>query len=148
MATANDWSGGIAWLTTSAWAYPALEVTHIAGIALMLGSLVLVELRVWGHGAELSAAALARAGLRVTLTGFALVAASGLLLFAANPGELLTNPAFRIKLALLALAGANAGLFHWRGSLWRADAVAKAQTVLSLGSWLAVIICGRAIAYV
>lgn len=148
MATTNGWSGGIAWISTSAWAYPGLEVVHIAGIALMLGSLALVELRVWGHGAELSAAALARAGLRVTLFGFALVAASGLLLFAANPAEVLANPAFRIKLALLAFGGTNAALFHWRGGLARADAVAKVQTVLSLGSWMAVIICGRAIAYV
>ena len=147
MAAAFD-GGGLAWITASPWAYPALEVAHIAGIALMLGSLVLVELRVWGPGAELSPAALQRAGLRLTLTGFALVAASGLTMFAANPGELLVNPAFRIKLALLVLACANAAVFHRRGGLARADALAKAQTVLSLGSWLGVIICGRAIAYV
>ena len=33
------------------------------------------------------------------------------------------------------------------GSLVRADALARVQTVLSLGSWLAAIICGRWIAY-
>lgn len=142
-----DGLGGIRWLAASPWAYPALEVAHIAGIALMLGSLALVELRIWGYGAPLPAAALARAGLRLSVGGFALVAASGLAMFAAHPGELLSNRAFGVKIALVACNGVNAALFHWRGSLGRADAVAKAQTVLSLGSWLAVIICGRWIAY-
>jgi hypothetical protein len=42
---------GIPWIAEHPWAYPALEVVHIAGIALLLGSLVLLELRVWGAGA-------------------------------------------------------------------------------------------------
>lgn len=37
-------------LKTHAWAYPALEVVHIVGIALLLGNLVLLELRVFGRG--------------------------------------------------------------------------------------------------
>lgn len=135
------------WLQSNAYAYPLLEALHIAGIALMLGTLALVELRVWGYGAALPAHALARAGLRLSLGGFGLVAASGLLMFSTNPGELLANGAFRLKMALVAFNGVNAAVFHWRGSLGRADGVARAQTVLSLGAWLAVIICGRWIAY-
>ncbi len=41
------------WITTSPIAYPALEVVHITDIALLVGNLVLVELRVWGLGRTL-----------------------------------------------------------------------------------------------
>ena len=138
---------GIRWLSANAWAYPALEVTHITGIALMVGSLVLVELRVWGYGRDLPPAALARAGLGLSLGGFVLIVCSGLLMFAAHPGEMLANRAFVVKMVLVMLGGVNAALFHTRGSMGRADAVARGQTVLSLGLWLVVIICGRWIAY-
>lgn len=129
------------------WAYPALEVVHIVGIALLLGNLVLLELRVWGAAPSLPVRALARLALGLSLVGFALIAASGLTMFAANPGELLANRTFVIKMALVALAGVNAAMFHARGGLVRLDGWAKAQTALSLGLWLAVIICGRFIAY-
>jgi hypothetical protein len=73
---------------------------------------------------------------------------SGLLMFAAQPAELLANRAFLIKLGLVQLAGLNAVWFHGRDSLGRCDGLARAQTVLSTGIWLAAIICGRWIAYV
>ena len=47
-------------LKSHAWAYPALEVVHIVGIALLLGNLVLLELRVFGRGAALPVKDLAR----------------------------------------------------------------------------------------
>jgi len=137
----------LAWIGSHPWAYPALEVVHLVGIALLLGSLVLLELRVWGQGEALPVAALARLSLAVTLAGFALAAASGLLMFASQPQELLANRSFVLKMGLLALAGTNAALFHARGGLARLDAVARAQTLLSTMLWIAVIICGRWIAY-
>ena len=136
------------WIVSHPLAYPALEVLHIVGIALLLGNLALFELRVWGVGRELPLAALARLSLRVALGGFGLITASGLLMFAGQPAELLANRAFVIKIGLVLLAGLNAALFHARGSLQRLDRSARALTVVSLGLWLAVIICGRWIAYV
>jgi hypothetical protein len=59
----------------------------------------------------------------------------------------LANRAFTIKLGLIMAAGLNAGWFHARGGIERPDRIARAQTALSLGLWLAVIICGRWIAY-
>ena len=50
-------------------------------------------------------------------------------------------------MALLAVAGLNAAAFHRRGGLAATTLVARAQTLLSLGLWLAIIICGRWIAY-
>jgi hypothetical protein len=137
----------LAWIGTHPWAYPALEVMHIAGIALLVGNLVLFELRVWGAAPELPVAALARLALALALAGFGLIAASGLLMFASQPAELLASRTFVIKMGLVLLAGLNAAAFHARGGVQRLDAVARAQTVLSLGLWLAVMICGRWIAY-
>jgi len=71
----------------------------------------------------------------------------GLAMFAAAPAELLANRSFVIKLGLVLLAGLNAAAFHARGGLALADLTARAQTVISLGLWVAVIICGRWIAY-
>ena len=68
-------------------------------------------------------------------------------MFASQPAELLANRAFVVKLVLVLLAGLNAAWFHRRGSLARGDHLARAQTVLSTGLWLAAIICGRWIAY-
>jgi hypothetical protein len=138
---------GIAALASSPWAYPALEVVHIVGIALLLGNLALLELRVWGCGAELAVRPLARLALALALAGFGLIAASGMLMFAANPGDMLANRSFVIKMGLVLLGGLNAASFHARDGLGRRDRLARAQTVLSLGIWLAVIICGRWIAY-
>ena len=136
-----------AWISSNAVAYPALEVAHIVGIALLFGNLVLFEVRVFGVGAALALVPLARLTLTISLTGFLLAAASGSLLFASQPLELLANRAFTLKMGLMMLAGTNAALFHARDGLRRLDAVARMQTVLSLVLWLGVIACGRWIAY-
>jgi hypothetical protein len=138
---------GLPGLAAHPWAYPALEVLHIVGIALLVGNLVLLELRVWGLAPELPLRPLARLSLSLAACGFSLLAFSGFFMFATQPGELLANRAFTIKLGLIMAAGLNAGWFHARGGIERPDRIARAQTALSLGLWLAVIICGRWIAY-
>ena len=134
-------------LRSHLWAYPALEIVHITGIALLLGNLVLLELRVFGLGAALPVNALARLSLGLAATGFSLAAASGLLMFASQPAELLANRAFTLKMLLLLAAACNAGWFHGRASLDKLDVVARVQMVLSTLIWLAVVACGRWIAY-
>lgn len=134
-------------LLSSAWAYPALEVVHLSGIALLIGNLVLLELRVFGLGAALPVRELARLSLSLVLAGFGLAAASGLLMFASQPAELLANRAFTLKMLLLLAAACNAGWFHGRGSLHRLDTLARVQMLLSTLIWLAVLVCGRWIAY-
>ncbi len=134
-------------LKSSAWAYPALEVLHICGIAILLGNLVLLEMRVFGRGKVLDVKALASLSLGIAAAGFALAAASGLLMFASQASELLTNRTFTLKMLLLMLAGCNAAWFHGRGSLDKLDSVARVQMVLSSLIWLGVVVCGRWIAY-
>lgn len=134
-------------LAAHPWAYPALEVVHLLGIGLLLGNLTLLELRVWGAARALPVVALARATLTLTLAGFAIAASSGLLMFATHSAELIANRAFVVKMGLLLLLAGNAALFHVRGGLQRLDRVARAQTALSLGLWILVVVCGRWIAY-
>lgn len=129
------------------WAYPMLEVLHIFGIGLLLGNLTLLELRVFGWGAALPVQALARLSLALALLGFSLAAASGLLMFATQAGELLANRAFTAKMLLLMLAACNAGWFHARRSLDRLDATARALMLMSSVIWLLVLTCGRWIGY-
>ena len=138
---------GIPWIASNPWLYPSLEALHIVGIALLVGSLVVLELRVWGRGAELPVKALSRLSLTVSMSGFVLVVLTGLTMFAAAPGELIANRLFVIKIGLVMFAGLNAAWFHARRGLELLDRTARAQTILSLGLWLAVIICGRWIAY-
>ena len=142
----GGWAG-IPAIAAHPWAYPTLEVVHIVGIALLLGSLVLLELRVWGVAPALPLPALARPAIGLSLLGFALVGGSGLAMFTANPAELLSNRAFVAKLTLVMLAGINAAIFHTRGGLAQPDGWARAQTLLSTGLWVAAIACGRWIAY-
>ncbi len=137
----------LAGLASHPWAYPALEVVHIVGIALLLGSLVLLELRVWGAAPELPVPALARLSLTLSVGGFVLAALAGLLMFGSQPLELLANRWFLVKMGLLMVVGTNAAIFHARGGLQQLDGWARAQTLVSLGLWLGIIICGRWIAY-
>lgn len=135
-------------IQTVPWLYPMLEVAHIAGISLLLGNLVLLELRVFGAGAALAVKDLARLTLGLAVAGFSLAGATGLLMFAAQANELLANRAFLLKMLLIMLLGCNAALFHGRGSLQKLDTTARALMAFSTLKWLAVLTCGRWIAYV
>ena len=134
-------------LTASTWAYPALEVLHLFGIALLLGNLVLLEMRVFGWGVGLPVRPLAKLSLGLAVIGFSLAALSGTLMFATRALELLANKSFTLKMGLLMLAGCNAAWFHTRESLDKLDGVARVQMVISTALWLAIMVCGRWIAY-
>jgi hypothetical protein len=138
---------GWAWIGSHPWLYPGLEVVHLLGVALLVGNLVAFESRVLGWGQALPLQAMARLSLVLALCGFGLAALSGLLMFAAHPGEMLANRSFVLKMGLLMLAGTNAALFHARAGLQRMDRLARVQTLASLGLWIGAMIAGRWIAY-
>jgi hypothetical protein len=131
-------------------AYPALEVLHIVGIALLLGNLVLLELRVWGLGRELPVAAAGAAGAGpVAAAGFALVGASGLTMFAGQPAELLANRALRHQDGPGDAGRAERRLVPRSGQpAARWTAKRDCRPCCQWGFGWAVIICGRWIAYV
>jgi hypothetical protein len=130
------------------WAYPMLEVVHLIGVALILGNLVLLELRVFGWAPTLPVEPLARLSLGLVGLGFGLAVVTGLLMFGTQPAELLANRVFTAKMALIMLAGCNAGWFHARHSLQLQDTTARVSMLLSMVIWMLVITCGRWIAYV
>lgn len=139
-----------------AWLYPIVEIVHIAGFSVLVGSVVLFDLRVLGCAKSLPVAALGRHLLRWALASLVIVIPAGLLLFSAHPGELANNPVFLLKLTLIALAGGNALAFHllpYRSVAgWDRDraapALARFGAALSILLWLGVISCGRMLAYV
>ncbi len=131
----------------SAWAFPLLEIVHLAAIATLVGSVLTVEARLFGLRRAVPLEELGRLGAVIAIVGFALAVASGSLLFVSDAAGYIANRAFVVKLGLIMAAGVNMLAFHARSSLRRADAVAKAQALLSLGLWLGVIAAGRLIAY-
>ncbi len=135
-------------LAAHPWAYPALEVVHLIGVALLLGGLLVLELRLWGASRELPVTPLARLILPMALLGFGLALVTGLLMFATQAQELLNHRVFLLKMGLLMLAGTNAALFHARQGLHRLDWLTRLQTGFSVLLWLAVLAAGRLIAYV
>lgn len=148
------------WLRASAWAYPACEMLHLAGMALLFGSIVVVDLRLAGLGRQLPVTPLLRHALPATLVGFVVVLLSGVLLFVAHADDLVGNRAFLVKLCLIGLGLANAAWFHagpyralhaghgsWE-TLRPPPPVARTCAVLSLLTWVVVICAGRLIAYV
>ena len=138
----------LAAIATHPWAYPVLETIHVLGIALLVGNLFLVELRVWGVGSAIEIQSLTRLCLRMVAAGATLCVITGMLMFASQPAELLANRAFTLKMLLLAVAATNAVWFHMRGSLARLDAVARVSALASLLIWIAIVSLGRWIAYV
>lgn len=141
----------IVWLKTNLYAYPMLEVMHIVGIALVFGTLWIVDLRLLlriNALNKLDAQALAKALLPWTIIGFLLAAMTGLTMFVSRIGDLISNPAFIIKISLLFTAGTNAAILHARGALNAENMLTRIQAGLSILIWLAVITCGRWIAYV
>lgn len=133
------------WLRTSL-AYPVLETVHLMGLATLFGSVLVVDLRLLGVMRGLDLAVLARGVLPWTVLGFLLAAMTGLTMFFARAGELIGNPYFIAKMGLVILAGCNAGFLHARGPLGE-DWLSRLQAALSMVIWLAVIVCGRWIAY-
>lgn len=136
-----------------AWLYPGVEIVHIVGFSLLVGAVAMFDLRLLGFGRALPVAALARHLLPWSWAGLLLIVPSGLLMFSTQP-ELLDSPVFVLKLGLVAVAGLNALAFHagpWRKAAGWAEAVpvrARLHALLSLLAWVAVIACGRLLAYV
>lgn len=142
-------------MRTDPWLYPVVEIVHIAGFSVLVGSVVLFDLRVLGFARTLPVIALGAHLLRWALASLLLVVPAGLLLFSAHPVELANNPAFLLKLVLIVLAGLNALAFHllpyksvagWDREA-RAPALARVGAGLSILLWLGVISCGRMLAY-
>ena len=157
----DDW---LQWLESSSWSlairqstwmYPALEIVHIVGIVLLVGPAFLFDLRLLGVSVRLPVTELEHHLLTWSRRALMLVIPSGLLLFITNAVALAYNPVFHTKLILILVAGLNVLLFHkiiYRTvSGWNIGAAspagAKITALVSMVVWIAVIACGRLLAY-
>ena len=137
------------------WLYPSVEIVHLVGIALLVGSIIVLDLRLLGLSRTLPVRRLASHVLPWSAAGLALILPSGLAMFVAHATDLMGNPVFVLKICLIMAAGINAAVFHagvFRGAAaWDVDAppplTARAAAALSLLLWISVIACGRLLAY-
>ena len=137
-----------------AWLYPAVAIAHIVGFTILVGSVVMFDLRVFGLSKAISVRALARLLLPWSVASLAVIVPTGLMLFAAHADEFLESRAFAIKMALILAAGMNAAMFltgPYQGvKSWDTGAaapmLARLSAALSIVLWVSVIACGRIIA--
>ncbi|MES2537991.1 MAG: hypothetical protein V4632_19185 [Pseudomonadota bacterium] len=160
----HETAGFLGWLEASPlslamrgsmWLYPIVEIFHIVGFVILVGSVFLFDLRVLGWSRSLPVDALGRHLLPWSIGSLLLIVPAGLMMFSAHPGDFIGNPVFLLKLALIAAAGINAFLFHigvyrsvtkWNTNV-PAPVPARAHALVSLAIWVAVISCGRLLAY-
>jgi hypothetical protein len=137
------------------WLYPIVEIVHLAGIALLFGSIAVLDLRLLGLSRGIPVRRLAAHVLPWTAGAFLLIVPSGLMMFIAHAHDFIQNEVFALKIGLILAAGANAAAFHagaYRGAAsWDVERVppvsARVAAGLSLVLWIAVIACGRLLAY-
>lgn len=134
----------------SRWLFAMGETLHFVGLCLMVGGLLIVDLRLLGFIRRVPMRA-ALAFLPFVIVGFLINLATGIEFFVTDPFMYWPNPAFKLKLSLIALAGLNAlvftGLEH-RHKLILADGkntppYVKVTAGLSLSLWLCVLLLGR-----
>ena len=146
-STSIGWAvrGGVPWL------WPACETLHFIGMALLIGIVGLIDIRMLGVAKGLSLEALQRL-LPWGIVGFAINLLTGLAFFAGDPFQYTNNWVFWVKLAFIVIAGVNAGLFYVTGLSRRVDALgadadvpagAKAIAAVSLFLWFGVMYLGR-----
>ena len=138
----------------SAWLFATVKATHLAGIATLVTSIGVLDLRLLGLRRAVPVRQLAGRVLPWTAASFLLIVPSGLAMFVANASELIASPVFALKICLIMLAGANAGIFHagvFRGAAkWNVNVMpplaARAAAGVSLALWVSVIACGLLLA--
>jgi hypothetical protein len=143
-------------LRESNFVFPILEGIHVLSIALIAGTVAIVDLRMLGLALKKEPVSqVAGQILPLTWAGFAVSVLTGTVLFASEAVKCYLSPSFRVKVLLLVFAGLNPLIFHstvyrsvaeW-GHAVRTPPRARLAAALSLTLWSGIVIAGRAIAY-
>jgi hypothetical protein len=132
--------------------YPLVSALHLLGIGLLFGSIVPVDLRLLRLVGPQFDSALPSL-IRLTLIGFTLAVASGLLLASVRIVDYAQNPAFLAKMAILLIVGINALLLRrLSGPREMVQMVGtragRVAATTSLVLWISAVVAGRWIAFI
>jgi hypothetical protein len=154
-----EWLASTPWsiaLHESLYLYPLIESTHVLTLTLFVGLTVMLDLRLLGLTMrQVPVSEVTSRLLPWTKGGFAIMIVTGALLFYAIPVRTYQSIFFRVKLAMLILAGLNVWLFHSRVERhvrdWDLAPVApmpaRVAAIVSLILWAGIVVAGRMIAY-
>lgn len=137
-------------LRFSRWGYAAVNTAHVLGIALLVGAIVPLDLRLIGAWRSVDRVALARVLVPVAAAGLAIAVTAGFLLFATRAPEYAALTVFRAKITLVATGAGAAVLLHLRHGLaleGAPDGRLRMAGLASMTCWLGALICGRMIAF-
>jgi hypothetical protein len=130
------------------WPFPSIEIVHIAGMVLVYGSILVLNLRIFGRVMrEEPVFEIARGVARWTSVGLAIQFISGPLLFAVSAQKYFGDASFRVKVIALVIALAHHFGVHRRIAM-RAKEVTRAlraSAVVSMVLWSTVILAGLGI---
>ena len=140
----------------SVFLFPMIESTHVIGLALVFGTIAIIDLRLLGIAStQRSFQRMASDILKWTWGAFALTALTGSLMFITNASVYYHNFFFRTKMLLLVLTGINMLFFELTAGrtihAWdkapSAPRAGKAVAALSLAMWIGIICMGRLIGF-
>jgi hypothetical protein len=142
-----------AFFRSSTTAYATLNAAHILALALLVGSIVTLDLRILGLFRRVPLDALAVPLARMAAAAILFAVATGFVLFSVRPVAYAQNPAFIIKVSLVAFGIGNAAYLRTKRS-WRdalageaiADSV-RAAAFCSIMIWVGAILAGRWIGF-
>jgi hypothetical protein len=136
--------------------FPVIESVHVLAICLVVGSILVVDLRLLGLAStKWLAGSVTKAILPLTWCAFVVAVASGGLMFISNATKYLGNGFFIAKMILIGIAGLNMLIFHFIGARdlpkWEGNSrpplPARLAGGLSILLWVAVVACGRWIGF-
>lgn len=143
------------WITTVGLIWPTAEIFHFIGLSLLLGSMLIIDLRLFGFFRSIAIETTHKL-LKWAAIGFTMNLVTGVLFLFGDPFRYAANIGFRIKAVLILVAGLNALWFYVQikpvMASWGPDdeppLVAKTIAVVSLGAWVCILLLGRLIPYV
>ena len=136
-------------LQESGWLYAGVNTLHVLGIALLVGAITVLDLRLLGLWRSVPVALLARPAVAVASAGLALAILSGATLLTVQATEYVANPFLYMKFAAILVGLVNILVLRLSGD-WTDDRLARRRGwagSMSLLAWLAALTAGRLIAY-
>ena len=136
------------------WSWPTLEILHFLGLCMLIGALLVMDLRLIGFQRTIPLRAV-HALMPVAIIGFLINLITGVGFLFGDPYLYVINYAFWVKMVLVLLAGVNFLFYLVRiepalANLGPHDAtppVAKAVGAASLIFWFGVLLYGRLLPY-